>query len=122
MNFQRNLDPKDIDVFCNDLRVDNQCRKLFSEYMLSEVNQFISTENDYETTDDNFIRSVGKSKRMRSGSVSPPPSTGGLSPPLQDSPGTPPLPSDGRMFPPPFAYKLLEVRTFTYFFVEIRTD
>ena len=71
------------------------------------------TENDNEKTADDFIRNVGKPKRMRSGSASPPPSTGGLSPALQDSPGTPPLPSDGRMFPPPFAYKLLEVRTFT---------
>ena len=77
------------------------------------------TENDNEKTADNFMRNVGKSKRMRSGSASPPPSTGGLSPPLQDSPGTPPLQSDGRMFPPPFAYKLLEVRTFTYFHVAI---
>ena len=49
MEFQKNLNPKDIDLFCNDLRVDNQCRKLFSDYMLSEVNQFILTENDYKT-------------------------------------------------------------------------
>ena len=59
----------------------------------------------------------GNSKRIRNGSVSPTPSTGGLSPPLRESPGTPPLPQDGRMFPPPFAYKLLEVGNYSIIFL-----
>ena len=67
-------------------------------------------QREDEESGKNSDLSEKKSKRMRSGSISPTPSTGGLSPQLQGSPGTPPLPPDARMFPPPFAYKLLEVR------------
>ena len=64
--------------------------------------------SEYST--DNSRKDQINSKRMRRGSVSPSPSTGGISPRFLESPGTPPLPPEARMFPPPFAYKLLEVR------------
>ena len=89
--------------------LDTTCKenKKFSK---RDSNKDCVSQREDEILGENLSKNENKSKRMRSGSVSPTPSTGGISPPPQGSPGTPPLPPDGRMFPPPFAYKLLEVR------------
>ena len=80
----------------------------------------ISIDNDQdksgkESVIENCDEVASKSRRIQGGVLSPCPSTGGVSPPLIGSPGTPPLPTEARTFPPPFAYKLLEVRKATHY-------
>ena len=84
---------------------------------ISPCDDDIDTCGNDKTSDKETTSKDGKAKRIRNGSVSPSPSTGGRSPPLRESPGTPPLPQDGRMFPPPFAYKLLEVGNYSINFL-----
>ena len=70
---------------------------------------FGTIEDGRKSTERNNENRIKRS-RKRTGSTSPCPSTGDNYPPLVESPCTPPLHQEARIFPPPFAYKLLEVR------------